>query len=143
MQRSIGPAVAAAFMALTLTSPALAAEEWWYGGKIPEDGYLYADALTLKRYDEEATIEVMLVFPGSTNGLYFADARIECSFDDGYFEQFIRHDGEKEIVEKDIEMSDEEYDIIFSMACSDKADWPGLGYKPTPKAIDDAFARAQ
>lgn len=142
MQRSIGRALALV-IALALASPAAAAEEWWYAGAVEDGGHLYADANSVERYGDEASIDGVILFPLEKDGLYFFEGEVSCTDEDGFYISLQYPIGEAFKTEEFLMMKDSEAALTVPFACSEPSQWPALGFKPTSDPVTDVFARAR
>lgn len=142
MQRSIGLAALAFFMALAGALPASAAEEWWFGGAIDDGGYFYADATTIERLGDEASINGVIVFPRDKDGIYFFKGWVYCSDRDGFYIELAYEVGEEFRRDEFLMMKEKEAAVAAAMACSERSDWAALEFKLTAFPLDDALARA-
>ena len=141
MQRSIGLAVAALFMALAVASPALAAEEWWYGGEIADGGHFYADVESIRSVTGMEILGVMVFPPGKEEDIYWFEGVVFCDDKSGFYTQLFYVENGEERSDEFLKMHPQEATAAAGFACSARATWPGLGFKPVADPVEDALGR--
>jgi hypothetical protein len=124
-------AVAAAF-----ATPSLAETDLWYVGRIADGGFVYVDAAAIEKTGDAVFLIGLIVYPPEDRGLYAFEADIECGARTGFFERLEHSVGETwEPAAPD--MTDDELQLALKMGCSDRAQWPGLGFQPVTDLRQD------